>query len=146
MLAYLVGDGARELFDDLDVVRNLVMGDLPPAKFAKVLGRQAGAGAGNNPGGNDFAVLGIGQADHRRLGHGGVVAKKLFDLWRVDILAASYDQFLAAPHDPVIAVVLTTGETIRVTLGRIGVRWQRAKHWITSPDPAYARKKGGGIG
>jgi len=34
-----------------------------------------------------------------------------------------------------------TGETIRVTLGRLGVRWQRAKQWITSPDPAYARKK-----
>ncbi len=37
-------------------------------------------------------------------------------------------------------------ETIRATLQRIGVRWQRAKQWITSPDPAYARKKGGGIG
>jgi transposase len=36
-----------------------------------------------------------------------------------------------------------TGETIRVTLKRLGVRWQRAKQWITSPDPAYARKKSG---
>jgi transposase len=36
-----------------------------------------------------------------------------------------------------------TGETIRATLKRLGVRWQRAKQWITSPDPAYARKKGG---
>lgn len=36
-------------------------------------------------------------------------------------------------------------ETIRATLTRLGVRWQRAKEWITSPDPAYARKKGGGI-
>jgi len=34
-----------------------------------------------------------------------------------------------------------TGETIRVTLRRLGVRWQRAKGWITSPDPGYARKK-----
>jgi hypothetical protein len=24
------------------------------------------------------------------------------------------------------------------------VRWQRAKEWITSPDPVYARKKGVG--
>ena len=38
-----------------------------------------------------------------------------------------------------------TGETIRVTLKRLGIRWQRAKQWITSPDPAYARKKGGAI-
>ena len=36
-----------------------------------------------------------------------------------------------------------TGETIRVTLRRLGVRWQRAKQWITSSDPAYRRKKGG---
>ena len=33
-------------------------------------------------------------------------------------------------------------ETIRTALCRLGVRWKRAKHWITSPDPAYARKKG----
>src|SRR5918911_2036069 len=30
-----------------------------------------------------------------------------------------------------------SGETVRATLARIGVRWQRAKHWITSPDPLY---------
>src|SRR5262249_45326129 len=36
-----------------------------------------------------------------------------------------------------------SGETIRQTLLRLGVSWERAKHWITSPDPAYARKKGG---
>lgn len=35
-----------------------------------------------------------------------------------------------------------TGETVRATLARLGVRWKRAKEWITSPDPAYARKKG----
>jgi transposase len=35
-----------------------------------------------------------------------------------------------------------SGETIRATLARLGLRWRRAKHWITSPDPAYARKKG----
>jgi hypothetical protein len=34
-----------------------------------------------------------------------------------------------------------SGETIRATLARMGVRWKRAKHWITSPDPEYARKK-----
>jgi transposase len=34
-----------------------------------------------------------------------------------------------------------TGEAIRVALKRLGIRWRRAKHWITSPDSAYARKK-----
>ena len=32
-------------------------------------------------------------------------------------------------------------ETIRQALKRLGVGWKRAKTWITSPDPAYARKK-----
>jgi transposase len=34
-----------------------------------------------------------------------------------------------------------SGETVRATLVRLGVRWQRAKRWLVSPDPAYARKK-----
>ena len=33
-------------------------------------------------------------------------------------------------------------ETVRATLARLGVRWRRAKHWITGPDPAYAQKNG----
>jgi hypothetical protein len=38
-----------------------------------------------------------------------------------------------------------SGETIRATLARLlGARWQRAERWITSPDPPYERKKGGG--
>ena len=36
-----------------------------------------------------------------------------------------------------------SGETIRATLSRLlGIRWMRAKRWITSPDPLYERKKG----
>jgi transposase len=36
-----------------------------------------------------------------------------------------------------------SSEAIRLVLKRLGVRWKRAKHWITSPDPAYLRKKNG---
>jgi transposase len=32
-------------------------------------------------------------------------------------------------------------ETIRQAMRRLDVRWKRAKQWITSPDPEYARKK-----
>ncbi len=40
-----------------------------------------------------------------------------------------------------------SGETIRATLSRLlGVRWMRAKRWITSPDPLYERKKDGATG
>jgi hypothetical protein len=41
---------------------------------------------------------------------------------------------------------LVSAATIRVALRRLRVSWKRAKHWITSPDPAYARKKNGAIG
>jgi transposase len=56
-------------------------------------------------------------------------------LWTLDLAAeVSFAQGLT-PR-------LVTGEAIRMTLLRLGVGWKRAKHWITSPDPAYARKKG----
>jgi hypothetical protein len=32
-------------------------------------------------------------------------------------------------------------ETIRKAIARLGVKWKRAKDWITSPDPQYLRKK-----
>jgi transposase len=34
-------------------------------------------------------------------------------------------------------------ETMRQALQRLGVSWQRAKHWITSPEPQEARKQSG---
>ena len=57
-------------------------------------------------------------------------------LWTLDLAAeeAFRQGVTAAP---------VTGETVRATLVRLGGRWLRAKAWITSPDPAYARKKGG---
>lgn len=32
-------------------------------------------------------------------------------------------------------------QAIRLAIQRLQVSWKRAKHWITSPDPAYVRKK-----
>ena len=55
-------------------------------------------------------------------------------LWTLDLAAQE-----ACTHGLIDHVV--PGETIRATLARLGVRWVRAKQWITSPDPAYARKK-----
>jgi transposase len=39
-----------------------------------------------------------------------------------------------------------SGEAIRLVLKRLGVGWKRAKHWLVSPDPGYARKKSRGTG
>jgi transposase len=45
-----------------------------------------------------------------------------------------------------IAARPVSDETIRQALKRLGVGWKRAKTWITSPDPAYLRKKTRGTG
>ena len=37
-------------------------------------------------------------------------------------------------------------EAIRQALSRMNVSWRRAKNWITSPDPQYARKKSSASG
>jgi transposase len=54
--------------------------------------------------------------------------------WTLD-LAASVSFSVGIASRPI------SGETIRNALKLLGVRWKRAKHWITSPDPDYVRKK-----
>src|SRR5436305_3661707 len=63
---------------------------------------------------------------------------RLFDkdssVWTLELAAeVAYEQGLTAWR--------VSDETIRATLARMGVHWQRAKTWITSPDPEHARKK-----
>jgi transposase len=56
-------------------------------------------------------------------------------VWTLELAAeVSFAEGLTA--EPV------SDETIRQAIGRLGIGWKRAKRWITSPDPAYARKKG----
>jgi transposase len=55
-------------------------------------------------------------------------------LWTLDLAAET-------AHAEGLTATRVSGETVRATLARLGVRWRRAKRWITSPDPAYARKK-----
>jgi transposase len=45
-----------------------------------------------------------------------------------------------------ITATRVSGETVRATLARLGIRWRRAKTWITSPDPAYTQKNSGATG
>jgi transposase len=40
-----------------------------------------------------------------------------------------------------ITARLVSDETVRQAMKRLGCGWKRAKAWITSPDPAYLRKK-----
>jgi transposase len=59
-------------------------------------------------------------------------------VWTLDLAAAvSFEQGLTTER--------VSDETIRQAIRRLGIGWKRAKRWITSPDPAYARKKGRAI-
>ena len=55
-------------------------------------------------------------------------------VWTLELAAeVSFEQGLTASR--------VSDETVRATLVRQKVSWQRAKHWIVSPDPEYERKK-----
>ena len=59
---------------------------------------------------------------------------KSTSVWTLELAAdVSFERGLTAGR--------VSGETIRATVERLGLRWKRAKRWITSPDPEYARKK-----
>ena len=54
-------------------------------------------------------------------------------VWTLELAAeVAYAEGLTAQR--------VSDETVRATLARLGIRWRRAKTWITSPDPAYAQK------
>ena len=64
---------------------------------------------------------------------------KATSLWTLGLLAE-------VAHERGLTAGRVTGETVRQAVKRLGVGWKRAKHWVVSPDPHYARKKGGGTG
>ena len=54
--------------------------------------------------------------------------------WKLTLLAQ-------VAHDQGLSATVLSDETIRRALARLEVGWKRAKRWLTSPDPDYARKK-----
>lgn len=59
--------------------------------------------------------------------------------WTLDLLSeVAFEQGVASRE-------LTRSGMLR-TLRRLGIAWQRAKQWLESPDPEYARKKADGTG
>jgi transposase len=59
--------------------------------------------------------------------------------WTLDLLAdVAFEQKLTPRR--------LSHEAVRQAVKRLGHGWKRAKQWITSPDPAYARKKKRGTG
>src|SRR3954464_5736776 len=78
--------------------------------------------------------LGRGEQLRARLHQSPRAFGKPTSVWTLELAAdVSFERGLTPAR--------VSGETIRATLERLGIRWQRAKRWITSPDPGYARKK-----
>ena len=82
-------------------------------------------------------VIGVGMAD--------IVTERLMAKadWDAAYTNALTSDFLWGIKRP---LTVEDDETVRATLARLGIRWRRAKHWITSPDPAYAPKNSAVIG
>jgi hypothetical protein len=56
----------------------------------------------------------------------------LSSVWTLELAAeTAYREGITASR--------VSDETVRATLARHGIRWRRAKAWITSPDPAYTQ-------
>jgi transposase len=68
------------------------------------------------------------------LHHSPRLFSKPTSLWTLDLLAE-------VCHGKGWTPRRLSGEAIRLALKRLDIGWRRAKHWITSPDPAYVRKK-----
>ena len=59
---------------------------------------------------------------------------KSTSVWSLDLIAeVAFEQGLVS--------IPVSREVIRRAIARLGVKWKRAKNWITSPDPQYALKK-----
>lgn len=56
-------------------------------------------------------------------------------LWTLPLLAQESARQGITPRQ-------VSKETVRLAILQLGSSWKRAKRWITSPDPAYERKKG----
>jgi transposase len=59
--------------------------------------------------------------------------------WTLVLVAEVCAERRLTPHQ-------VSDETVGMARRRLGLNWKRAKHWLTSPDPAYKRKKRLAIG
>lgn len=63
---------------------------------------------------------------------------KAQSLWTLKLLAE-------VCHEQGLSPTELSAPTILDAIVRLGSRWKRAKHWVTSPDPQYVLKKNNGI-
>src|SRR5579872_4858570 len=78
----------RELFDEADVARDLVVCDTPSTESEDVLFGTALTGSEADPRAELFAHFSIGHTYHLHVRHFGVSVEKLLNLSWIDVLSA----------------------------------------------------------
>src|SRR6188472_4250739 len=82
----LAGHRHRKLVDELNIARDLVVGDLAVAESSDLVGSQRLAGTGADPGAKVFAVAIVGDADKLHVLDLGMAIQEFFDLARIEVL------------------------------------------------------------
>ena len=109
-LEHLARRAGREAVPHLDDAGALVGGQVVPRPGGDLVGRGGCPRLEDDHGLDLLAVAGVGDADHRGLGHGGVAVQDLLDLAGVDVVSITYDQVFFSVDDAVGAVVVVGAE------------------------------------
>src|SRR5262245_29719732 len=100
----LARHGHRELIDEADVTRDLVVRDLASAKRANFFFVGLLLRLKSNPGAEFLAVLLVGHANDLHVGDFRMAVEKFLDLAWIEILAAADDHILDPSDDVAIAI------------------------------------------
>jgi hypothetical protein len=100
----------RELIDEAPGARHLVGGEPLPAEFREIFSSRLTTGLELQECDRHLAPVAIGDADHRRVENRRVGVQDILDLARVDVLAATDDDVLAAALHTAIAVLVQAAE------------------------------------
>src|SRR5512132_1078830 len=129
--ADLAGDGLGQLDGELDLAGVLVGRGDGPAVLLELADQVLGAlvaGDQHDIGLDQLAALGVGLADHRRLGHRRVLDQGRLDLEGADAVGGRGDHVVVAGDEPEVAVLVHVGAVPGVVevapeggRGRLGV-------------------------
>src|SRR5712671_3091609 len=98
-LLNLAGHGRRKTVDEADIARNLVVGDPLLTEPADSFLVEIGAGSGDDPGTEFFAVFGVRYPEHLDVLNIGMAIQIFFDFARIDVFAAADDHVLDPSDD-----------------------------------------------
>src|SRR4029453_13285767 len=110
--ADLAGDGLGEVVGELDLAGVLVGGGDGAAVLLELADQVLGAlvaGRQHDEGLDQLAALGVGLADHRRLGHRRVLNQGRLDLEGADAGGGRGDHVVVAGDEPEVAVLVDIG-------------------------------------